>query len=110
MGNCILSGIQSVCANGYIQRADGVCILPPAVCDDGYKSDGNGDCVLIAPHTEGPEPVSTEQQQSKNIVNVNTCTCPDECEIISEYIADVAFDKSHGLPTPNLSVLSDTNL
>jgi hypothetical protein len=81
MGNCILSGIQSVCANGYIQRADGVCILPPAVCDDGYKSDGNGnciplkvqtvcasgyksdgngDCVLIAPHTEGPEPVSTE--------------------------------------------------
>ena len=70
-----------MCAEGYIQRANGVCILTPAVCyggeksdgngncipisvqtvcANGYKSDGNGDCVLIATKTEGPEPFSTE--------------------------------------------------
>lgn len=32
----------------------------------------------------------------------NKCTCPDECEIISEFLADQAFDKAHNLPSTDL--------
>ena len=73
------------CADGYIRKTDGECVLPPdvcrvgyvsdgngncipysvtTVCANGFESDGNGDCVEIAPTVEGRPPEDTERSQT----------------------------------------------
>lgn len=81
-----------------------------SVCASGYESDGNGDCLLAAPKAEGPPPVSVEQAQASAAPKTSVCTCSDECEIISEFLADQAFDKAHGLPSTDLDPQEDIQL
>lgn len=95
---------MTLCADGYSKNSSGICVLPPAVCEVGYKSDGNGHCIpssihticatgyesagngnclLIAPVTENPQP-TTFQNAQNSAVNptpptvVSSCVCSDE--------------------------------